>query len=231
MQCAVHKRKNTYVWHGASKLNPFLRELKKRGEALRLSDALRGKAPKPPSPKHKTLGVLAQRFLMLFLVEAPNTLINLEMAVNVLIDTSNKNNQALSPEQLERQHKSKVRRLYDIANVFISIGLIQKVLGNLILKKPVFKYIGPIKTKKVEKIDILTPSPLTPLSLLGSEERTPPCHAFSGRSKRKLEFSTPNSFKYYKKNMTNSPLTPCDKWGEILQVADMELTRINNQIL
>lgn len=69
MQCAVHKRKNTYLWHGGSRLNGFLKMLKKQGENLRLSEVLRGRAPKPPTPKHKTLGVLAQRFLMLFLVE------------------------------------------------------------------------------------------------------------------------------------------------------------------
>lgn len=71
MQCAVHQRKNTYLWHGASRLNSFLRMLKRQGEHLRLSEALRGKAPKPSPPKHKTLGVMAQRFLMLFLVEPP----------------------------------------------------------------------------------------------------------------------------------------------------------------
>lgn len=71
MQCAVHKRKNTYLWHGGSRLNSFLKMLKKQGENLRLSEALRGRAAKPPAPKHKTLGVLAQRFLMLFLVEPP----------------------------------------------------------------------------------------------------------------------------------------------------------------
>jgi hypothetical protein len=71
MQCAVHKRKNTYLWYGGSRLNPFLKMLKKEGENLKLSDALRGKASKPPAPKHKTLGIMAQRFLMLFLVEPP----------------------------------------------------------------------------------------------------------------------------------------------------------------
>lgn len=71
IQCAVHRRKNTYLWYGGSRLNSFLKMLKKEGENLKLSDALRGRAPKPPAPKHKTLGVMAQRFLMLFLVEPP----------------------------------------------------------------------------------------------------------------------------------------------------------------
>ncbi|XP_041974110.1 transcription factor E2F7-like [Aricia agestis] len=227
MQCAVHKRKNTYSWHGGARLNTFLKILKKEGEHLRLSDALRGKAPKPPAPKHKTLGVLAQRFLMLFLVEPPNTLINLEMAVSVLIDTSNKNKSALSPEQLDRQHKSKVRRLYDIANVFISIGLIEKVSGNLILKKPVFKYVGPYKMKKSERATY-TPSPITPLSIIKSQHQLTPCHVYAGKSKRKLEFTmgSPTS----DLGVTTPPHTPSHKWNEILFVADMELNKINNGV-
>ncbi|XP_013193041.1 transcription factor E2F7-like [Amyelois transitella] len=229
MQCAVHRRKNTYLWYGGSRLNSFLKVLKKEGENLKLSDALRGRAPKPPTPKHKTLGILAQRFLMLFLVEPPNTLINLEMAVRVLIDTAYKNKTVLSPEQQDRQHKSKVRRLYDIANVFISVGLIEKVSGNSILKKPVFKYVGPFKTKKSDKVLVSTPSPITSLVVIDSQ-KTPPFQVFAGRSKRKLEFSTPNLCKELKLGVTTPPHTPTHKWDEILLVADMELTKINNGI-
>lgn len=157
-----------------------------------------------------------------------NKCINLEMAVRVLIDTSNKNKTALSPEQQDRQHKSKVRRLYDIANVFISVGLIEKVSGNnTVLKKPVFRYAGPIKIKKSEEVSVETP-PITPLTLLDAQ-RTPSCHVFAGKSKRKLEFTTPHT-SWGKKNdvTTVSPDTPSQKWDEILFVADMELTKINN---
>lgn len=264
IQCAVHRRKNTYLWYGGSRLNSFLKMLKKEGENLKLSDALRGRAPKPPAPKHKTLGVMAQRFLMLFLVEPPvsclisyfsimklknmisfsisylfgkhssnsfvslqNKCINLEMAVRVLIDTSNKNKAALSPEQQDRQHKSKVRRLYDIANVFISVGLIEKVSGNnTVLKKPVFKYAGPLKIKKSEEITVETP-PITPLTLF-DVQRTPTCHVFAGKSKRKLEFTTPHTSKETIMDVTVPSDTPSHKWDEILLVADMELTKINN---
>lgn len=147
------------------------------------------------------------------------------MAVKVLIDTSNKNN--LSPEQLERQHKSKVRRLYDIANVFISVGLIEKVSGNLILKKPVFKYIGPIKIRNTVKINVLTPSPLSSInSVIDSEERTPYNCIFVGRSKRKLQFTVSEDTN----EVVSPPYTPSQKWDEILQVADMELSKINNGI-
>lgn len=163
-----------------------------------------------------------------------NALLNLEMAVGVLIDTSNKNRTTLSPEQQDRQHKSKVRRLYDIANVLISLGLIEKVSGNLILKKPVFRYVGPFKIKKTDKVNVVevtTPSPLTPLSTLGTQHRLSPCHVFAGRSKRKLEFTTPSTSKELKLGVTTPPPTPSHKWDEILLVADMELTKINNGIM
>lgn len=151
------------------------------------------------------------------------------MAVGVLIDTASKNKTALSPEQQDRQHKSKVRRLYDIANVLISIGLIEKVSGNLILKKPVFRYVGPLKMKKAEKVVVTTP-PITPLSIVDSQDCVTPCHVFAGKSKRKLEFTStsPSSSKMFKLSMSTSPDTPSQKWDEILLVADMELNKINN---
>lgn len=144
------------------------------------------------------------------------------MAVRVLIDTSNnKNKAALSPEQQDRQHKSKVRRLYDIANVFISVGLIEKVSGNnTILKKPVFKYAGPM-TDTV----IMTP-PITPLAIFDGQQ-TPTGHLFVGKSKRKLEFTAPSSIKERKLSVNTPQNTPSQKWDEILLVADMELTKIN----
>lgn len=151
------------------------------------------------------------------------------MAVSVLIDNSSKNKSNLSPEQLDRQHKSKVRRLYDIANVLISIGLIEKVSGNLILKKPVFKYVGPYKIKKSEKIIVYTPSPVTPISVLHTQQMLTPCQVYAGKSKRKLEFTTPNP-SADKLGVTTPPHTPSHKWDEILLVADMELTRINNGV-
>lgn len=170
-------------------------------------------------------------FLIFIYFYFQNTLINLEMAVGVLIDTANKNKTVLSPEQQDRQHKSKVRRLYDIANVLISIGLIEKVSGNLILKKPVFRYVGPLKMKKAEKMMVeATPSPIMPLSVVDSQDCVTPCHAFAVKSKRKLEFTSPSpsSSKALKLYVSTPPDTPSQKWDEILLVADMELNKINN---
>ena len=39
---------------------------------------------------------------------------------------------------------AKIRRLYDIANVFSSIGIIEKYLSNnSSISKPAYRYIGP----------------------------------------------------------------------------------------
>ena len=47
----------------------------------------------------------------------------------------------LSPKDIDdHKIKTKIRRLYDIANVFSSLGLIKKI--NLDTKKPAFKWIG-----------------------------------------------------------------------------------------
>jgi len=39
----------------------------------------------------------------------------------------------------ERERKTKLRRLYDIVNVFKSLGLIEKIKSE---KKPLFKWLG-----------------------------------------------------------------------------------------
>lgn len=67
----------------------------------------------------------------------------MDIAAKVLIneqdfDVDAKNNAAQS------RYKTKVRRLYDVANVLSAIGLIEKVdLYNCIIRKPIFKYTGP----------------------------------------------------------------------------------------
>lgn len=62
------------------------------------------------------------------------------MAAKVLItDMDNKTDNAS-----KSRFTTKVRRLYDIANVLTAIGLIDKVhTYDRAMRKPVFKYIGP----------------------------------------------------------------------------------------
>ncbi|NXR08552.1 E2F8 factor, partial [Semnornis frantzii] len=89
------------------------------------------------SRKDKSLRVMSQKFVMLFLVSTPQ-IVSLDVAAKILI----------GEEQLEdldkSKFKTKIRRLYDIANVLSSLQLIKKVhLTEERGRKPAFEWIGP----------------------------------------------------------------------------------------
>ncbi|XP_033101778.1 uncharacterized protein LOC117104932 [Anneissia japonica] len=120
---------------------------------------------KADSRKEKSLGVMSQKFIMLFLVSKDSRLISLDDAARILIGDEN--------FQIDENAKlkTKVRRLYDIANILSSLQLIKKVhVTENRGRKPAFKWIGPhpqdtkinISTVAVEK------RPVTKHSLLGS---------------------------------------------------------------
>jgi len=82
----------------------------------------------PTEKKEKSLGLLCQQFIGLFVTWKKT--ISLEEAA---LRISNRNIE-------EQKLKTKIRRLYDIANVLQSIGLIQKT--NTKHKKPAFEWVG-----------------------------------------------------------------------------------------
>ncbi|XP_010709034.2 transcription factor E2F8 [Meleagris gallopavo] len=89
------------------------------------------------SRKDKSLRVMSQKFVMLLLVSTPQ-IVSLEVAAKILI----------GEDQLEdldkNKFKTKIRRLYDIANVLSSIELIKKVhITEERGRKPAFKWTGP----------------------------------------------------------------------------------------
>ncbi|GIY48769.1 transcription factor E2F7, partial [Caerostris darwini] len=92
-------------------------------------------SPSSELRKEKSLAIMSQRFLMLFLVSS-SKVISLGVAAKVL--------NGFQKTERSAQIKTQIRRLYDIANVLSSIGIIQKevTVGNS-GKKPAFKYIGP----------------------------------------------------------------------------------------
>ncbi|KAL7992247.1 hypothetical protein Chor_016503 [Crotalus horridus] len=89
------------------------------------------------SRKDKSLRVMSQKFVMLFLVSYPQV-VSLEVAAKSLIGEDH-------CESLDKsKFKTKIRRLYDIANVLSSLELIKKV--HIVEEKgrrPAFKWIGP----------------------------------------------------------------------------------------
>jgi len=84
--------------------------------------------------REKSLGILSQRFVSLFLASG-QTLLSLEQASRTLLGEV-----PLTPAEQNKQ-KTKVRRLYDIANILSSLGLIEKT-HMLESRKPAFRWIG-----------------------------------------------------------------------------------------
>ncbi|XP_066043606.1 transcription factor E2F8 [Chamaea fasciata] len=87
--------------------------------------------------KYKSLRVMSQKFVMLFLVSTPQ-IVSLEVAAKILIGKD-------QLEDLDKsKFKTKIRRLYDIANVLSSLKLIKKVhVTEERGRKPAFKWTGP----------------------------------------------------------------------------------------
>uniref|UniRef100_A0A8C4PVV6 E2F/DP family winged-helix DNA-binding domain-containing protein n=1 Tax=Eptatretus burgeri TaxID=7764 RepID=A0A8C4PVV6_EPTBU len=98
------------------------------------------------SRKEKSLRVLSQKFVMLFLV-AESGVVSLDMAAKVLLGESQQEAQNLN------KFKTKVRRLYDIANVLSSLGLIRKVrVLEVRGRKPAFKWISPDQLPETSEV-------------------------------------------------------------------------------
>ncbi|CAL8351621.1 unnamed protein product [Merluccius merluccius] len=97
------------------------------------------------SRKDKSLRVMSQKFVMLFLVSDTHV-VSLEVAAKILIGEDP------AADQDKNKFKTKVRRLYDIANVLRSLKLIEKVhVTEERGRKPAFKWIGPVESPVLEE--------------------------------------------------------------------------------
>uniref|UniRef100_A0A673UKU1 Transcription factor E2F7 n=2 Tax=Suricata suricatta TaxID=37032 RepID=A0A673UKU1_SURSU len=166
--------KNQYSWHGRHSLPKTLRSLQRLGEEqkyeeqmahlqqkeLDQKDCKLGERKKDGCPdsqdqqlldfsepnypsssansrKDKSLRIMSQKFVMLFLV-SKTKIVTLDMAAKILIKESQD-----TPNH--SKFKTKVRRLYDIANVLTSLALIKKVHVTAERgRKSAFKWIGPV---------------------------------------------------------------------------------------
>nr|XP_025140206.1 transcription factor E2F7 isoform X3 [Bubalus bubalis] len=104
------------------------------------------------SRKDKSLRIMSQKFVMLFLV-SKTKIVTLDVAAKILIEESQD-----TPDH--SKFKTKVRRLYDIANVLTSLVLIKKVhVTEDRGRKPAFKWIGPVDFSSTDDdlMDVSTP--------------------------------------------------------------------------
>ncbi|KAK1940683.1 Transcription factor E2F7 [Phytophthora citrophthora] len=152
------KSKNLYNWHGLVSLPTSISAMKQRyAEAQKSSPAVSNECPPVKSkvfregctPGRKTYGEmllyysgdrrrgkslskLSQMFVQLFLGKE-DCIIPLDQAAKQLIQMEDSENVE------DRLLKTKIRRLYDVANVLVSVGLIEKLqLSNS--RKPVFRW-------------------------------------------------------------------------------------------
>uniref|UniRef100_A0A6U4ZAL3 E2F/DP family winged-helix DNA-binding domain-containing protein n=1 Tax=Hemiselmis andersenii TaxID=464988 RepID=A0A6U4ZAL3_HEMAN len=158
------KAKNRYAWFGMKRLADALERLKVLGNpnegrsdddaggAAESDDEEGGKEVVTPggskragSRREKSLGVLSQKFVRLFL-NAPDGVVSLEGAARQLMEVgagSGSGDKGGTKEGEENHVKTKVRRLYDIANILCSLGLIEKTHVPDGSRKPAFKWTFP----------------------------------------------------------------------------------------
>uniref|UniRef100_A0A1B6DN63 E2F/DP family winged-helix DNA-binding domain-containing protein n=2 Tax=Clastoptera arizonana TaxID=38151 RepID=A0A1B6DN63_9HEMI len=160
LKMAVKIAKNTYSWYGNQNLTNVLNTLKvqaihfgihhyvqleqnKRNLFMESEDSLYlNNIPLDHSllsmfRNERRIGLLCRKFIMLFIVTEDSGLINLDMAASILVG-----------DDIPQQNKTRLRRLYDIANILVSLGVIKKLDSNSLpehvaFKKPVFTYAGP----------------------------------------------------------------------------------------
>ncbi|XP_049899326.1 transcription factor E2F8 isoform X2 [Epinephelus moara] len=105
------------------------------------------KAASVNSRKDKSLRVMSQKFVMLFLVSNPRV-VSLDVAAKILIGEDQ------VADQDKNKFKTKVRRLYDIANVLRSLKLIEKVhVTEERGRKPAFEWVGPDEFPQVKDLE------------------------------------------------------------------------------
>ncbi|KAM6895701.1 transcription factor E2F7 [Xenentodon cancila] len=148
--------KNSYTWYGRQRLRATLEDLQQKGREqgyhlqLDLASEVKGAgkdheddgaegdaSSAGANRKDKSLRIMSQKFVMLFLVSRFQT-VTLDAAAKILIEES-------QDSSSHSKYKTKVRRLYDIANVLTSLGLIKKVhVPEERGRKPAFKWLGPV---------------------------------------------------------------------------------------
>ncbi|KAL4480520.1 hypothetical protein ABPG72_022275 [Tetrahymena utriculariae] len=125
LKLVSRKGKNNYKWNGFQKIYETITQFDQKSLTKKEEQEL----TQEPQKREKSLEMLSIGFLKLFLHW--KSTMTLEEAAR-----------KLSSKQIDdHKIKTKIRRLYDIANVFKSLGLIKKT-SLIETKKPAFEWIG-----------------------------------------------------------------------------------------
>lgn len=246
----VRIAKNRYTWQGRSKLNSTLARLKAMAESeniakqlehfkcietLNLPESSRSIAPmhdgqpmhvtpshseknQTASRKEKSLSVMSQTFLMLFLVSEPK-IVSLDLAAKMLIG----DNDVI--EKKDIQYKTKVRRLYDIANILTSLKLVEKINMFGHNKKPAFKYTGPEIDDSIKEPLCIKPEGLR--STLSGLKRVIPRPKTNADCKRvKMPRAASENNITQRKGKIGNPVVRHSSFQEICEVAAKEREKL-----
>ncbi|CAI5785651.1 transcription factor E2F7 [Podarcis lilfordi] len=231
--------KNQYCWHGRHSLSQTLKNLQEIGELQKYEELMAsfqhkeldldckfGEHKKETfldfqdrqlldfsetdcpsasanSRKDKSLRIMSQKFVMLFLV-SKTKIVTLDIAAKILIEES-------QDTADHSKFKTKVRRLYDIANVLTSLGLIEKVhVTEERGRKPAFKWIGPVEFTGDNggiKMEIPTCAALTKAK---GAARVPhqACSSRKERLSRHASFGTAQPSEVAKRKASSEPSSP-----------------------
>ncbi|KAL7517455.1 hypothetical protein ACHAWX_002376 [Stephanocyclus meneghinianus] len=130
-------KKNTYRWHGTEKLPLYFAQLQKEG----LREMQQG--IRPDEKQIKGMSLTCQKLIQYFLVTGLME-IRLADAAEAVLGPS---------KDEEKSFKTKIRRMYDIANVLTSLGIIRKenVAGSSTKAQPSFRWVYPISPQEMSQ--------------------------------------------------------------------------------
>nr|XP_008255058.1 transcription factor E2F7 [Oryctolagus cuniculus] len=229
--------KNQYGWHGRHSLSKTLRNLQRLGEEQKYEEQMaflqqkelalmeykfgeRKKDGYPDSQdqqlldfsepdypsssahsrKDKSLRIMSQKFVMLFLV-SKTKVVTLDVAAKILIEESQD-----TPDH--SKFKTKVRRLYDIANVLTSLALIKKVhVTEERGRKPAFKWIGPVDFSSNDEDLVDVSAAVLPELARETYDQIPV--ATKQRLARYGSFNTAQASERIQRKINSEPSSPC----------------------
>lgn len=165
------KCKNTYDWMGVQHLpqvfgkfqqDAFLEFTQEAIEnGLYQGASLNPRQVSTPLGQKKSLGKLSQQFVQLFLVG--RKIMNLKEVSDKILGTTTENIRGL---------KTKIRRLYDIANVFLSLGLVQKLEGETRRDKPNFCWAYELSPREIRELYLKQESTIMSMTNVQQDNET-----------------------------------------------------------
>ena len=154
-------KKNTYRWHGTDRLPLYFARLQKEG----LEEIHAGILPDKPV---KGMSLTCQKLIQYFLITGISE-IRLMDAADAVLGPNN-------GDEEEKTYKTKIRRMYDIANVLTSLNIIKKenVAGHTAKAQPSFRWVFHVSPQDMHQHLPVEEQSTEPLVLLSPEMVPPP---------------------------------------------------------